>query len=102
MIFSIQRYLEDYFNRCGLSDPDQYAIKLATLYDRERHDKTVDAFLSAMNRIRTVFYRRNPQAQREVFKRHVLTLLDKKFKKKDYSSSQKQSPQELKIRARTL
>lgn len=99
MIFSIQRYLEDYFNRCGFSDPDQYAVNLATFYDRERHGKTVHAFLSAMNRIRTVFYKRNTQIRREVFNQKVLTLLDSKFKKKDYSSSQRQSPQELKLRA---
>ncbi len=99
MIFSIQRYLEDYFNRCGFSDPDQYAVNLAKLYDRERHGKTVDAFLPAMNRIRTVFYKRNLQVHREVFDRKILTLLDSKFKKKDYCSSQRQSPQELKHRA---
>ncbi len=96
MIFSIQRYLEDYFNRRGLSDPDQYAVNLAKLYDRERHGKTVHVFLSSMNRIRTVFYKRNSHTRREVLERRVLTLLDSRFKKKDYSSSQRQSPQELK------
>ncbi len=35
MIYSIQAYLENYFNRCGLADPDQYAVSLAKLYDRE-------------------------------------------------------------------
>lgn len=99
MIFSIQRYLEDYFNRCGLGDPDQYAVNLARLYDRERHGKTVPAFLSGMMRIRTVFYKRNSHTQRETFERKILTLLDTKFKKKDYSSPQRQSPQELKLRA---
>jgi len=99
MIFSIQRYLEDYFNRCGLGDPDQYAVNLAKLYDRERRGKTVPTFLSAMKRIRTVFYKRNSHTQREPFERRILTLLDTKFKKKDYSSPQRQSPQELKLRA---
>jgi len=96
MIFSIQTYLEDYFNRRGLGDPDQYAVALARLYDRERHRKTGPTFLTAMKRIRTVFYKRNDHVQRDTFDRKMLTLLDSKFKKKDSSSSQKQSQKELK------
>lgn len=96
MIFLIQTYLEDYFNRRGLGDPDQYAVALARLYDRERHGKTAHAFLAAMKRIRTVFYKRNERVQRDTFDRKLLTLLDSKFKKKDYSSSQRQSQKELK------
>jgi hypothetical protein len=96
MIFSIQIYLEDYFNRRGLGDPDQYAVALARLYDRERHAKTAPAFLSAMKRIRTVFYKRNDHIQRDAFDRKMLTLLDGKFKKKDCSSSQRQSHKRLK------
>jgi len=99
MIFSIQRYLEDYFNRCGLGDPDQYAVTLARLYDRERCGKTVPAFLSAMKRIRTVFYRTNSHTEREPFERKVLKRLDGKFKKKESSTSQRRSPHELKLRA---
>jgi hypothetical protein len=91
--------LEDYFNRCGLGDPDQYAVTLAKLYDRERCGKTVPAFLSAMKRIRTVFYKRNSHIQRDASDRRILTLLDSKFKKEDCSSSQRQSQQELKFRA---
>lgn len=82
MIFSIQSYLENYFNRCGLVDPDQYAVNLAALYDRERHRKTNSAFLSTMRRMRTVFYRRNQNTQRAVFEKRILQLLDSKFKKK--------------------
>lgn len=82
MIFSIQRYLEDHFNRCGLDDPDQYAVNLTKLYDRERRSKSVPAFLSAMRRVRTVFYKRNVRIQRAAFERKILTLLDAKFKKK--------------------
>jgi hypothetical protein len=99
MIFSIQTYLEDYFNRRGLSDPDQYAVALARLYDRERHGKTAPAFLASMKRIRTVFYKRNNHIQRDTFDRKTLTLLDNKFKKKDCSSSQRRSQNELKTRA---
>ena len=96
MIFSIQTYLEDYFNRRGLGDPDQYAVALAKLYDRERHGKAGPAFLAAMKRIRTAFYRRNDHIQRGTFENKLLTALDSRFKKKDCSSSQRRSQKELK------
>jgi hypothetical protein len=96
MIFSIQTYLEDYFNRRGLGDPDQYAVVLARLYDRERHGKTVPVFLATMKRIRTTFYSRNDHIQRETFERKLLTVLDSRFKKKDCSTSQRRSQKELK------
>ena|SRR5208282_3012665 len=99
MIYSIQSYLENYFNRCGLADPDQYAVTLAKLYDRERHGKTTPAFLSAMKRLRTVFYRQNQHTERSAFERRILTLLDSKFKKKESSSSQRGSPKRLRLRA---
>lgn len=82
MIFTIQAYLEDYFDRCGLHDKDQYAVRLANLYDRERHSKDAASFLSSMRRVRTVFYRRNAHTQRARFERKLLTLLDTRFKKK--------------------
>jgi hypothetical protein len=96
MIFSIQTYLEDYFNRRGLGDPDQYAVSLARLYDRERHGKTGPAFLAAMKRVRTAFYRRNDRVDRTTFEGKLLAVLDSRFKKKDCSSSQKRSQKELK------
>jgi len=96
MIFSIQSYVENYFNRRGLDVPDQYAVALATLYDRQRLGKTTTEFLSAMRRVRTVFYKRNDHIQRDTFDRRMLALLDSRFKKKDCSSSQRQSPQRLK------
>ena len=96
MIFSIQTYLEDYFNRRGLGDPDQYAVSLARLYDRERQEKTGPAFLAAMRHIRTAFYRRNDCIDRAAFEGKLLAVLDGKFKKKGCSSSQKRSQKELK------
>ncbi len=99
MIFAIQTYLEDYFNRRGFGDYDQYAVALAKLYDRERHNKTAPEFLSAMKRIRTVFYRRNDRIQRETFDSRMLTLLDSRFKKKDCYTCQRQSPKKLKLLA---
>ena len=100
MIFDVQRYLEDYFHHCGLADPDQYAVSVAKLYDRKRYHKTAAAFLVAMKRVRTSFYRRNRQTRRESFERMLLTALDGKFKKKDYSPFQEQSPPRLKLQAR--
>jgi hypothetical protein len=82
MIFSIQSYLEDYFNRRGWGDPDQYAVALARLYDRERHGKTTPAFLAAMKSIRTTFYRRNNHLDRAEFEGKLLSALDTRFKKK--------------------
>lgn len=82
MIFSVQRFLEDYFTRSGLVDTDQYAVSLANVYDRERSTKSVASFLKSAHRIRTAFYRQNHQLDRQEFESSILSLLDKKFKKK--------------------
>jgi hypothetical protein len=68
--------------RRGLGDPDQYAVSLARLYDRERHGKTGPAFLAAMKRVRTAFYRRNDRVDRATFEGKLLAVLDSRFKKK--------------------
>lgn len=82
MIFAIQSYVEDHFNRRGLDDPDQYGVALAKLYSLHRHEKSVSEFLAAMKRIRTIFYKRNDITERETFDEKMLTLLDSRFKKK--------------------
>ncbi|HTD25213.1 MAG TPA: hypothetical protein VK738_21370 [Terriglobales bacterium] len=82
MIFAVQGYLEDYFVSRGLSDPDRYAITLAKLYDQERSGRTVAEFLASMKRIRTAFYRRNTNINRDEFSLNILSLLDTKFKKR--------------------
>ena len=87
MIFAIQRSLEDYFNRCGCEDPDQYAVRLAELFDRSRAGTSSKQFLTQMKRIRTAFYRTNGQVRRDPFERKILTFLDSQLKKKDQSSS---------------
>lgn len=99
MIYSIQTCLENYFNRCGYADPDQYAVSVARLYDRERHGKPASVFLAAMKRIRTIFYKENSHIRRAAFEQRIVGLLDGKFKKKAFSSSQKRSPKRLKLRA---
>ena len=82
MIFSIQRYLEDYFARRGFSDIDQYAIKIANLYSKQRPTKSDDDVLREMHRISTVFFRNNSSIERVQFEDSLLRLLDNKFKKK--------------------
>lgn len=99
MIFSIQSYLEDYFNRSGLADIDRYAVSLAVLYDRQRHRESAGKFLSAMRRMRTAFYRRNTTVSRARFEKKLLQALDSKFKKKDFTLSLKKSSKELKLQA---
>jgi hypothetical protein len=99
VIFSIQRYLEDYLQRVGLNDPDQFAVHLAKLYDSARHSKSDVAFLAAMKRIRTVFYRTNSQMQRGPFERKLLTMLDAKFKKKQDFARQRRSSDGLRLLA---
>lgn len=97
MIFSIQAYLENYFDRRGLTDIDQYSVSISKLYDSSRHAVTETAFLAEMKRLRTSFYKRNNHLQRDTFERRLLTLLDKKFKKKGCSSSQGRSQQKLRL-----
>src|SRR5260370_30547719 len=97
MIYSIQSYLEDYFNRCGLADADRYAVSLARVYDRQRHGKTATRFLSLMRGMHTSFYKQNPALRRQLFERKILTLLDGKFKKKEFYSSHRPSHKALKL-----
>jgi hypothetical protein len=97
VIFALQTYLENYFNRLGLSDTDEYAVSLAALYDRERHSETAAEFLSLMKRMRTVFYKRNSHSPRAQFEKKLLQMLDSKFKKKDYAPSPKKSSRELRL-----
>ncbi len=82
MIFSIQRYVEDYAAKRNLNDTDQYAVKLANLYDGERAKcDSGDEFLRKMHRIRTSFFVGNG-LDRSRFENQLLSRLDRKFKKK--------------------
>src|SRR5712692_4564816 len=82
MIFSVQRYLEDYFERRGLSDTDQYAIKLANTYASWRGRSSKRAFLQRISRVQTIFFRANPSLVRAAFKAEVLDALDRRFAQK--------------------
>jgi hypothetical protein len=82
MIFSIQRYIEDYFERRNLTDVDQYAIRLANAYGNSPQQATEKKILQAFHRIRTVFYRNNPHLNRNELESTLLRLLRTRFKKK--------------------
>jgi hypothetical protein len=82
MIFSIQRFLEDYFQRRGLEDVDQYAIRLANAFDRLPPGATSDAVAKEIGRIRTAFFRRNRDLDRRTFESDLAAVLCGRFKKK--------------------
>jgi hypothetical protein len=82
MVFSIQRFLEDYFQRRRLEDADQYAVSIANLYDQSRAKKNDRQFLAAMRRVRTIFFRSNSTLNRAQFEKSLLGHLDNRFKKK--------------------
>ncbi len=79
MIFSIQRFLEDYFEGRSLRDADQFAVSIANLYENRRAQTSDNQFLVAMRKLRTVFYKNNSSLIRADFERHLLKLLDDRF-----------------------
>lgn len=92
MIFAIQRYIEDYFAARGLRDPDQFAVKVANLYDMYRnYDETSEDFLSRLHRTRTAFFASNRLTRKE-FERKLVQRLDREFLKKNSTNSIDQFP----------
>ncbi|MGH8645733.1 MAG: hypothetical protein ACREX4_15245 [Gammaproteobacteria bacterium] len=73
MIFLVQRYLEDYLERRGLIDNDQYAVKVANLYAAARHASRKTDFRRRLGRIQTVFFRANPSLARAGFQMEPLS-----------------------------
>jgi len=91
MIFSLQRYIEDYLGRRGLDDLDQYAVRLANCYDATRSELTREQFLSRMRRIRTILYKNAARpVDRGEFESQLLGRLDAQFKKKRNSPKHSQ------------
>ncbi len=86
MIFALQRYLEDHFDKRGFDDPDQYAVRLANSFGQLRWETSREAFEKAMHRIQTVFFRRNSIADRRDFEVKLLDVLERKFPKKKSAS----------------
>ena len=85
MIFSIQRYLEDYFERRGLTDTDQYAVKVANTYRRSRSESSDVDIRRSLHQIRTAFFRVNSNLDRSGFEGKLIQLLDSRFLKKNFS-----------------
>lgn len=83
MIFSVQRFLEDYFEKRQLEDNDQYAVKVANAFARDGESAG-----KSVSRIRTVFFRSNPQLNRSAFEAQLLELLEGKFSKKKSQANQ--------------
>jgi hypothetical protein len=84
MIFSIQRYLEDYFERRGLSDNDQYAVKVANLYGALRSSSSGSTLRRRLRSIHTVFFRANSHwkeqhSRSNCFRRSTAASSQKKF-----------------------
>ncbi len=88
MIFSIQRYIEDYFERRGLTDNDQYAVKVANLYGAMRSTSSERAFRRRFGTIHTVFFRANSPLVRADFEAELLQALDRRFFPKKVHSRQ--------------
>jgi len=86
LIFSIQRFLEDRFSQRSLVDNDQYAVRMANLYGQRRSGESKAAFLKAMHRLQTIFFRGNSIDRRDEFEVDLLDLLDAKFLKKKSNS----------------
>jgi len=82
MIFSVQHYIEDYFEKLGLRDVDQYAVRLANVYSSLRANSTDEEILRSIHRVHTVFYRNNNTLKRSDFESKLLGILDRHFKKK--------------------
>jgi hypothetical protein len=79
MIFSIQRFLEDYLQKRGFSDGDQYAIRVANLYAARRKASQDKAFLTLLHRVQTTLFRNNKDLKRDIVERQFLKALDHKF-----------------------
>ena len=82
MIFSVQRFLEDHFERRGLTDVDQYAIRVANVFERLGHGASEEALVRQLRRLRTVFFRRNGDLDRQVFEQRLAITLRRRFPKK--------------------
>ena len=82
MIFSVQRFLEDHFERRGLADVDQYAIRAANVFARLGSKPSEDTLARKLARLRTAFFRRNQDLDRKEFEAQLAATLRRRFPKK--------------------
>lgn len=81
-IFSVQRFLEDHFAQRGLTDIDQYAVRVANVFDRAATASTSQTLARQMARLQTGFFRRNNSLKRKEFEQQLAAELLRHFKKK--------------------
>jgi hypothetical protein len=86
-VFSVQRFLEDHFERRGLADLDQYAIRIANAFDRAGPIIGEEKLAQEFGRVRTVFFRRNVGVDRKSFERRLAATLRRRFPKKAHSTN---------------
>jgi len=86
-IFSIQHFLEDHFERRGLVDIDQYAVRIANTFERLGASATDKALARELSRVRTAFFRRNHDLNRKEFELSLSETLHRRFKKKRLTQS---------------
>lgn len=79
MIFSVQRFLEDHFERRGLTDVDQYAIRVANVFARLGPRANEGTLAREFGRLRTVFFRRNNDLDRKEFEARLAAALRHRF-----------------------
>jgi len=82
MIFSVQHFLEDHFEKRGLSDIDQYAIRVANVFEGLGFRATEQTLVNALARVRTSFFRRNRSLERKGFETRLAATLWRRFPKK--------------------
>src|SRR2546425_5223688 len=87
MIFSVQRFLEDHFERRGLEDVDQYAIQVADVVERLGLRASEETPAHELGRLRTVFFRRNHDLNRKEFEARLASTLRRRFQKKKNDAS---------------
>ena len=80
MIFSIQRFLEDHFERRGLTDVDQYAVRVASVFDRVGSRTSEETLARELGRLRTAFFRRNHDLDRKEFEARLAATLRRRFR----------------------
>ena len=102
MIFAVQRFLEDHFERRGLVDVDQYAVKVANLYERLPAKVTNETLARELARQRTTFFRRNRAIDRKPFKLQLASMLRRKFKKKSPDPALREFEQAVRSASRRL
>ena len=82
MIFSVQHFLEDHFERRRLADVDQYAIRVANLLERLGPKASEERLARELAGVRTAFFRRNREVRRKEFEAKLAATLKARFSKK--------------------